>query len=383
MVRAEVFVLSCTSKHGGDEYAVVRLSGKTGVNVRMFDVIKPRICRFGVLIGTLTLAQGASTAMANDGVAALGTGGLVFEHTDRVQMASEILKISPDKIDVEYVFKNMGAEDATLTVAFPMPELDMMQLSGIKPPALEEAIKTNDVNFLRFETWVEGKKVEPEMEVRVSAKDGNDITTEFRNLKLTPLNPYPLDAEGSEPAIGKKLEALDAADVVENEESGRSDKLYSGAWKTQITYYWKQTFPAGKETRIRHSYRPVPGYTSMGTCGGAFIESAEWEKDYCPDRTFRKALQSRTDAKKNTGKASPDNDGHACLQSDSIQYILGTAKTWAGPIGSFTLFIDKGKSSLFSLCSPEGLKLVRSGKTFVATAKSFVPKEDLNILFVY
>jgi hypothetical protein len=62
--------------------------------------------------------------------------------------------------------------------------------------------------------------------------------------------------------------------------------------------------------------------------------------------------------------------------------VLSTAANWAGPIGAFTLKVDKAGAALVSTCPIDGLTLEREGEAFAARARDFAPKADLNILFV-
>ena len=72
---------------------------------------------------TICGALAAAPAFANDSVAELGTGGLILSRTDAVSMLSENLSISPDKVDVDYVFRNQTEADVEAIVAFPMPDI--------------------------------------------------------------------------------------------------------------------------------------------------------------------------------------------------------------------------------------------------------------------
>lgn len=65
-----------------------------------------------------------------------------------------------------------------------------------------------------------------------------------------------------------------------------------------------------------------------------------------------------------------------------VPYILTTANNWAGPIKNFKLRIKKDKpSTLVSLCW-DGLKKV-SDLEFHGERKTFLPKSDLNVLFIH
>ena len=71
------------------------------------------------------------------------------------------------------------------------------------------------------------------------------------------------------------------------------------------------------------------------------------------------------------------------VRGEAVRYVLSTGANWAGPIGDFTLKLDKGAAALISTCPIAGLTLKREGNAFVARTKDYTPKADLNILFVF
>ncbi len=75
------------------------------------------------------------------------------------------------------------------------------------------------------------------------------------------------------------------------------------------------------------------------------------------------------------GDGQPDAKG----QAYNIAYILRTANSWAGPIGRFTLTVDKGDpGNIVSLCA-DGIR--KTGPTtFLQEKTDYVPDGDLHIL---
>ncbi|OYX87727.1 MAG: hypothetical protein B7Y75_01670 [Azorhizobium sp. 35-67-5] len=64
-----------------------------------------------------------------------------------------------------------------------------------------------------------------------------------------------------------------------------------------------------------------------------------------------------------------------------IAYILRTGANWYGPIGDFTLTIDKGApDNLISFCAT-GVKKI-GPTTFQVKARDFFPERDLDILIL-
>ncbi len=116
-----------------------------------------------LLLLMLDLA-GALPTLANDSTGYLAVGGLVLTRSADIEMRSEDLYVSEKEIRVRYSFFNTSKADIRTLVAFPIPDL----------PALEDneyAVPGDDpVNFLGFETKVDGKPVASGIEQRRSER---------------------------------------------------------------------------------------------------------------------------------------------------------------------------------------------------------------------
>ena len=288
----------------------------------------------------------AAPCFANDTSASLNAGGLVFEKSAAVQMKSEVLSISPETIEVDYVFANAGPQDVTTTVAFPLPELNLAEMTH-SPVSIPSPGKQN---FLNFKTWVNGKEIALKNDVHAVLEDGRDIAGEMQRLGVNIFT----EKQKYMPELQGKLLKLGAL-----VDGGYGDIF--PVWVAKTSYYWTQTFPAGKELRIEHRYSPGP-YESL---------VREAEAEWCTDEGY-KAVFSKL----------PKREG-GYLPAKAVRYVLRTGANWAGPIGDFTLKLGKGKAAFLSTCPIEGLTLERKGSAFVARAKDFTPKADLNILFVF
>ena len=75
------------------------------------------------MLAGLAAVLGGSPARADNSTAELTTGGLVMAKTADIEMRSEDLAVSMQQIDVRYRFFNRAAQDVTVTVAFPMPDI--------------------------------------------------------------------------------------------------------------------------------------------------------------------------------------------------------------------------------------------------------------------
>ncbi len=325
----------------------------------MTRLLQGRSGRFTLAI--LAAFVGTAPALANDSTAELGAGGLQLIRNDRVTLLSEDLYISPDQVSVAYRFVNTTDAPATVLVAFPLPPIDAMDPDHMNLVLPEP---TRD-NFVDFSVTVDGKAITPKINARASVF-GVDRTALLRRKGL-PLNPL---AEG----VNRRLNALPAEDLTELARAGLV-LIHSGyansAWRLDVSFYWEQTFPPGKEVLVQHRYRPVVGYS--------FFERSDATDDsnrtrYCIDDAFVRDVGSAVDA-------LAGRHGNF-LEGLRIRYILTTANNWAAPIKSFRLQVDKNSpDALVSLCDI-GTRAFVDPVTFAYTARNFLPDRELEILIV-
>jgi len=314
-----------------------------------------------------------ATARANDTTAELATGGLVLTKTADIEMRSEDLFISTDEIRVTYVFYNKAAQDKTVTVAFPMPDIT---LSG---PDDNISVPTeNPENILDFSTKVDGQPVESRVEQKAIAR-GVDRTALLRKLGI----PLPPQLQATDKALDAlpqsqwgELIKLGLAATEEYDQGEGMKKHLEPRWTLKTTYFWEQTFPARKEITIEHRYKPSVGASVGTSLGMKDADKQPWFKDYmrkyCMDRAFLDNIEN--------AKAAAKSD-FAPLQEQRISYILKSGANWAGPIKSFRLVVDKGDpSNIVSFCG-EGVNKIMPTQ-FEMKKTDFVPKADLYVLIL-
>lgn len=112
-----------------------------------------------------------------------------------------------------------------------------------------------------------------------------------------------------------------------------------GTWTLKTTYFWSQTFPAGRAVAIEHDY------THSVASSAVFVEPTGTMiadlKQYCVDSDFVAGVRKAT----KPGQTVPS------LGPEYISYVLVTGANWAGPIGDFKMVIDKGSpGALVSFC---------------------------------
>jgi hypothetical protein len=327
--------------------------------------------RFVAVCGVLA----SSGAFANDSISELGTGGLILSRTDAVRMQSEKLSISPDEVTVDYVFKNDTDKDVNATVAFPMPDIEGTIYDRPQIPDSESD------NFLGFEVKVDGKDVQPQLEQKAFAL-GIDISDLLKQNHV-PVNPFAQPVYAALDALPEATanEWIDRGLIfIDSYDDGAGWKnVRTPLWSLKSTYWWQSSFPAGKEVKVWHHYKPSVG----GTAGLSFFYDnkfrddegtySDYKKRYCMDDSFEKAILKA---------AKESKEGYPLLMEQRIEYVLTTGGNWAlGTIGDFTLDIDKGKKeNLISFC---GDNVKKTGPTsFEMTAKDYYPYQDLNILIL-
>lgn len=310
----------------------------------------------------LLLAAGllGAPARANDSASELDAGGLVLRPEPGIALASEDLSISRARIDVAYVFRNRVTEPRTVRIAFPLPPIDGRELSfsALKLPQPERA------NFVGFTVTVDGRPVEPELEERAFVGE-REVTDLLRRHGL-PLNPLRFSELE---AAQKRIDTATWAELVKAGLFPDAEGMSEGLWRSEATFHWLQTFPAGQEVRIAHSYTPVSGFHLLDLKEAS---RAGYRATYCVDDPGLAAIR-RLHAR------APNASGH--LRAFVVPYIVTTARNWGSPIGRFTLTVDKGSpEAIVSFCRT-GIRKV-GPTTFRWEARDYVPDHDLRVLFV-
>lgn len=288
---------------------------------------------------------------ANDSTAVIETWGIRFLKNTAVVMESERLSLSKESVTVDYVFRNETAQDVVETVDFPMPRRQSGKEVYLDWPYTDAVEK-------KFTVEVDGRKVAFQREVRAlqHGKKGSltDITAKLRGLGLSER-----DIE-TEPMSKATTRLLKKAGFKINDIEVEEGLL---PWSVQVHYHWQQRFPAGKVTRVSHSYPAVLG----GRIWDAKPDSlADLQKDYCLDN--REIARLR---KLNAQGASSE-----------LRYVLTTGANWAGPIRNFELTIHKGSpSDRISLCWPHSDFQRVSPTQLTTKIENFTPTQDLSLLY--
>lgn len=342
--------------------------------------------RSSLIAAAAVSALTSSAALANDTTAQLGTGGLVFVTNEAIVMASEDLSVSPEQVKVVYRFENTAAEPQRITVAFPMPDIEgsadfiasVPVNNGEGRPGA--AIPDPD-NLFGFKTLFNGKPVEATLH-QYAFRNNIDYSDKLKALGV-PLEPFG-------PATYAALNALSAADkqaltalglvFAQEYDDGSGPKVdMTPVWTLRSTYSWEATFAPGASDVV-HTYIPSVG----GTVATTFMPQpgdessaatfADYKARYCVDDALVRTLT----------KSATTADGYTSYPYTEswISYIWSTGANWGGPIGKFTLTVDKGDpGSLVSFCGDDVRKT--GPTTFQMTATDWTPPDhELEILIL-
>lgn len=288
----------------------------------------------------LALCAASMATWANDTSVGSVNGSIVFKKQAHISMDKEVLTISSEKVDVDYIFTNTSKSDLIVSIAFPMPPMDY---------GPDDHNETHD-----FKLWINGQAIKTKRKLVVLLDGKIDISAAVEKLGLSEKDLISLlDFDTKYKTKARKRLPKEWLDEEGN----------AGFTLTEY-FLWDQSFPAEKSVSIKHSY--VPGVTSgVPLALDSLLE--QYGKDTCLDKDMQASLKKR---QKPYG-----------LSYQHVRYILTTGNNWQGPIKDFTLRIKKQDTSdLMSLCLDGDLKKI-DPLTFEFKQTNFRPKRDLSILF--
>jgi uncharacterized protein DUF4424 len=309
---------------------------------------------------------------ANDSSAELAVGGLTFTKNADISIESEELTITPDAVAVRYKFLNRSSKPVTLTVAFPLPDIDLADAANVAFPA------SDPLNYVGFSTRIDGKAISFVTSQQAFLNDRN-VTAQLNEMGI-PL--FPVGAEQLK--INELPEKTRQGAVAQGllVEAGTNDKgtpLYEATWTLKTSVVRQQTFPPGKPISVEHHYRSSVGmsFDSVLRAGlrqtkALAPEVSRYKTMFCINDDFLKLV----DALESSDKART-----AGIVERRISYVLTTGANWAGPIRDFHLVVDKGRADrIVSFCG-EGIQKLSATRVELH-ATDFTPSRDLNVLIL-
>lgn len=310
-------------------------------------------------LAALFLAGLSPQAFADDGLAAFRNGALVFGQSHTITMRAETLTLSRSLITADFQFVNTGDKAETVTIAFPLPDMNTADNDGLYIP-----VEDND-NFVGFTTVVDGKPVKHGLEQRAFAPGGKDVTAELKAAGIPLVRPYGTYLDLLPTLPKKTLAKLASIGAVAGTEGD-----FSPQWVTKSKFFFDQTFAPGKVVHIVHSYKPSLDTSNMSFYSGDMKPEPDQIRLYCLDKNVQAAVKA-LEARK-TGD-------YAYAAQFSLSYILSTARTWAGPIGDFHMIIDKEKPEAVAQFCVKARQI--SPTRYQFDAKNYVPDRDLDLVF--
>jgi Domain of unknown function (DUF4424) len=310
----------------------------------------------------------AGPARANDSTAGLAAGGLVLTKSADIEMRSEDLSISKKQVKVRYSFVNASPKDLTVTVAFPLPDIDAGGYDNNMNVPVQSA-----TNFLGFTTLVSGRPVKMQVEQKalVGGVDRTAVLLKYHvplapelEVASTAVNALPVAAQDELTRDG-----LISVDTFDDGTGHGPQRQATAHWTVKTTFYWTQTFPAGRPLAVEHSYTPSVGsYVSTRLTEGS---NAAERKTYCVDNDLMSTVAAAL-------KAHPNDQPY---HDEYLDYVLVTGANWKLPIGDFRMTIDKGSpANLVSFC---GTGVTKTGPTtFQVHYTKFTPTSDVKVLLL-
>jgi hypothetical protein len=320
----------------------------------------------GAMIAALALGQ---AAVANDSSAEKAAGGLVLRQNRDIDMVSEDLFVSPALVRVRYVFRNRAAQPRRITVAFPMPDRDLSYEME------SEVAYPGD-----FHTLVEGRPVRMSVERR-AILGGVDRSAELVRAGIPVAPPAGQRASWLAERIRRlpraAQERLARAGLIDADSLHLAEPDVLPMWTVRETWHWDQVFPAGRNLRVEHRYRPGVGGTS-----GVPLASLDWrngedgrayQREFCTDAAFLAAIDRMSQRAERERANYP--------MESRLRYILTTGGNWRSPIGDFRMVVDKGNpNAIVSFCA-EGVRRI-SPTQFEIRHRNWRPDRDLAVLIV-
>lgn len=297
----------------------------------------------------------AGAAHANDSMGTVSTSGIKYLKNPHIDMQSEDLYISENQIRVHYRFKNTSSQDITETVLFPLPIV----------PAFTDSDFADTKGLVdSFRIYVNGKSVH--QRAVTPFKIGADVTADLKKCGLSDqelMHPWTQNKDAEK--LNKKIRTCSSPKIKSLLPASESNIVGWTSWSSQIIYSWKQTFKANAVTEIKHQYTPLVGGSFLPSLKAK--DSKAFIDEYCMDENFLKNFKTVEGGSK---------------VYHYLGYVLTTGANWAKPIGKFTLTIDREPNTVISLCWDKSLRKVGPNR-FQAVKENFLPKKDLDIIFVY
>lgn len=336
-----------------------------------------------LLASVLCAALFTPQAGANDSIARVGAGGLTFVKTQDIRMASERLVITPEGIEVRYLFENDAPGPIDATVAFPMPAFGW-----------NAGFSEMDLNNRPLDTFAvsaDGAHVSTAMQRR-ALLDGQDITADLRRAGLSERQMFT--------TFGQKKNRANTDDISFDFTPAQIASLKKlgalrediPAWRVEETAYWQQVFPGYHPLEVTHRYKPFAGliYAALYPDDDADgFPALPLSSQYGEERADHACVNegaaegARNNIIARTRALFASGAKGVMVYLNDVEYILGTARNWKGPIGDFRLNIRAAApDDIVSVCFP-GTPTRQADGSLEYHFTNFIPAERIQVNFYH
>lgn len=323
-------------------------------------------------ITAIVLGAGLCRPAWADSMAELPVGGIVIGRTADLSIESEEVTITIDEVRVRYRLLNQSSNPVTVTLAFPLPDIDLSEAENFAIPS------TDPVNFLDFRTTIEGKPLDFTITQRAFMGD-KDISATIRAAGL-PLMPIGI-REDSVARMSKdaKVRLIDQGLLLPAGTDTKGQPRHAAGWTVKTSAERRQTLPPGKPVSIEHRYRTSMGVSFDTILRKGLRENAALLGEF---NRYRTAYCIPDDLLRGIDRIAGDAEGNvAGLRERRIIYLLKSGANPPMPIKELRIVIDKGKPDrLVSFCLDNVTKI--SPTAFEIRLKDFTPDRDLKILLI-
>ena len=303
---------------------------------------------------------------ADDSTASTAAGGIQLRREAGISMDKERLTITPDKVSVEFWFRNVTDKSITTEVAFPVPPYEF---------AFDDPGGPRD--FADFKLWVDGFPTPYQIDAHAKLKE-KDYTNLLRKLGIDIATFGKFNWKNDPPNGSPQIAKLSTSDRTSLLQLGLLDNADNGfpQWSVVKMYYWRQTFPVAGTVHIRHLYRPVRGFQAF-----APDEIRKRLPGTCLSQGLFQELRAEAVAEE---RQTPSSGEY--IYSAWVNYVLTTANTWKTPIKDFQLVVDGSTASkdmsypYVSFCWDGPIEKV-SPSHWVARRKDFIPQHELAVYY--
>jgi hypothetical protein len=307
------------------------------------------------MLATANASQpdGRSGGLRDEQNIEIAAGGLIFSHNLNLVIDRQDVMISTDLIKVTYAIRNRSSSEQTITVAFPLPDVDAI----IQPAVQAEFASPDPVNFLNFAATVDDLQAAYVVEQRAIAV-GLDVTKALVDAGL-PLFPLADDVDQRLTELAPSARS----DVIERGIVRLDDDVVFPAWTLKTTAHWRQLFPAGQTLILSLTYKPIVGRNPVS----ASVLTPQLKSSLCVDPALEQQISRLAT--------------QAPASMAVIAYHSHPNSEALGPVGRFSLMVDLAESTALLAGCLQGLS--RSGPTtFDWTAADYAVDEDFRFMVV-